>query len=193
MINHSDMNILKKIHFNYMYLNNPPWDTGITPPELVDFISNTPPGRALDLGCGPGTNAVYMAKKGWEVSGVDFVGRAIRTARKKAKHEGVFIDFRLDDVTRLKGISGPFDLILDIGCFHNLSDTDKNIYIRNVDRLLALQGTYLIYTFIKSNPSQKNGITDQDFNAFGKFLNLASRQDGTERGIRPSTWLRFVR
>ena len=53
-----------------MYLTNPPWDTGITPPELVSFIESSPPGKALDPGCGAGTNAIYMAQKGWEASGV---------------------------------------------------------------------------------------------------------------------------
>ena len=187
------MNIFRKLLFNYLYLTNPPWDTGVTPPELVSFINTHPPGRALDLGCGTGTNAVYMAKNGWEVSGVDFVRRAIITARQKARLAGVQVDFFVDDVTRLQNIVGFFDLILDIGCFHNLKENERKIYTRNIDQFLAPKGTYLLYTFIKNNPKQKSGITNSDINSFCQFSQLESRQDGTERGVRPSAWLRFSR
>lgn len=174
-----------------MYLTNPPWDTGITPPELVSFIESSPPGKALDLGCGTGTNAIYMAQKGWEVSGVDFVGRAIQTARRKARQAGVQVKFYLDDVTRLKGIAGPFNLILDIGCFHNLQESDKKTYIQNLERLLETGGTFLIYAFIQTDLDRKDGLSKVDLAALSRFMQLEWRQDGTERGIRASTWFRF--
>lgn len=191
MIHYKDMNFFRKLFYNFMYLTNPPWDTGITPPELVSFIESSPPGKALDLGCGTGTNAIYMAQKGWEVSGVDFVGRAIQTARLKARQARVQVKFYLDDVTHLKGIAGPFNLILDIGCFHNLQESDKKTYIQNLERLLATGGTFLIYAFIQTDLDQKDGLSKADLAALSRFMQLEWRQDGTERGIRASTWLRF--
>ena len=187
------MNLFKKIFFNFLYLTRPPWDTGITPPELVSFIESTSPGRALDLGCGTGTNAIYMAQHGWRVSGVDFIPRAIHTARQKAEQAGVEVDFYVDSVTRLKEIQGTFDLILDIGCFHNLQEQERRVYIHNLKRFLNKNGTFLIYTFIQDDSHQKSGVCEADIEAVLDFMRLESRQDGTERGIRASAWLRFTR
>lgn len=61
-----------------------PWDTQVTPPEVMEFIARTPPGKAVDLGCGTGTNAITLARHGWRVTGVDFVPKAILAARAKA-------------------------------------------------------------------------------------------------------------
>ena len=65
-----------------------PWDSGVPPPELVAVVEGADrlsPGKALDVGCGTGTNSIYMARHGWDVTGVDFVPRAINTAKRKAK------------------------------------------------------------------------------------------------------------
>ncbi len=79
------MNWFKWLHFVGLYYRQPRWDTGISPPELIAFLESHPASRALDLGCGTGTNAITMAGYGWQVTGVDFVGRAIRAGRRKAK------------------------------------------------------------------------------------------------------------
>src|SRR5205823_13908793 len=96
-----------------------PWDSGLPPPELVDFVEGEhrlPPGRALDLGCGTGTNVVYLARNGWEATGVDFVGRAIAHARRKASSAGVTARLLVGDVTRLGelGVDGGHRLLLDL-------------------------------------------------------------------------------
>ncbi len=98
----------------------PRWDTADPRPELTELVSGHQPGRALDLGCGTGTDAIYLANQGWEVTGVDFVPEAIATAQTRARAAGSAASFVAGDVTRLRqaGISGPFDLLLDIGCYH---------------------------------------------------------------------------
>jgi 2-polyprenyl-3-methyl-5-hydroxy-6-metoxy-1,4-benzoquinol methylase len=77
--------MMQRWFFELRYLfRRTPWDTGITPPEVVAFLDRTPPGRALDLGGGTGTNAVEMARRGWEVTAIDFSSRAVLAARRRA-------------------------------------------------------------------------------------------------------------
>jgi SAM-dependent methyltransferase len=181
--------MLQKLIFNLAYLQKPVWDTGISPPELLDFIANHNPGRALDLGCGTGTNVITLAKAGWDVIGVDFVRRAINLARKNAQQYGVEADFLVEDVTRLDTVSGKFDLILDMGCFHSLPPTSRQAYIRKIDQLLTDNGIFLLYVFKKSDPEGSGpGVTEADIRFIAENLRLVDRTDGTERGLRPSAW-----
>ena len=114
------MNLLRRINFNIWYFSRPPWDSGISPPELVDFISKHPVGRAIDLGCGTGTNVITLVQNGWQVTGIDFAPRAIQIAKQKSKQAKIQADLRVSDATQLEGIDGPFDLALDMGCFHGI-------------------------------------------------------------------------
>ncbi len=192
-----DMNFLRRLFFQIFYLRKPPWDTGVSPPELMAYIQDNPPGRALDLGCGTGTNAITMAQHGWDVVGVDFIPRAIKKARKKAGQAQLSIDFRVEDVTRLEGVSGPFDLILDIGCFHSLPDQGKTTYLQNLERLLAPSGTFLMYAYFHLPDEPPNslagGLDEADLRQLGAHLRLVRRQDGSERGRRPSAWIWYQR
>lgn len=183
--------MLKRLFYTLSYFSDPPWDTGISPPELMAFILAHEPGRVLDLGCGTGTNSITLARHGWEVIGVDFIYMAIRSAKRKARKAGVDVDFRVGDVTRLEGISGPFDLILDIGCFHSLPESGKESYIHNLERLLSTNGTFLLYGFISPTDSSENGISTQDLAQLGNSLRLVDRTDGTDRGQRMSAWFTF--
>jgi SAM-dependent methyltransferase len=76
-----------------------------------------------------------LAQAGWQVTGVDFAPRAIRMAKRKTKKAGIRAELYVRDVTDLKGISGPFDLALDIGCFHSLGDK-KAGYLSELERIL---------------------------------------------------------
>lgn len=142
--------MLRKLFFNLAYHRHPVWDTGTPPPELVDFIKSHSAGRALDMGCGTGTNVITLAKHSWHVVGVDFSRSAIRAARQKAVQHKVNVDLRKEDVTQLKGISGPFDLILEKGCFHSLPPSKPQPYLTIVNRLLAAIGVYRLYSLTTS-------------------------------------------
>jgi 2-polyprenyl-3-methyl-5-hydroxy-6-metoxy-1,4-benzoquinol methylase len=185
------VDMLRKLFFTFIYYQKPVWDTGISPPELLNFIASHSPGTALDMGCGTGTNVITLAKAGWKSMGVDFAPQAIHLAKKKAKHNGVSINLRVGDVTRLDYITDSFDLILDIGCFHSLPPPSHKKYIRNIDRLLSSNGTYLLYAFIKNLEVFGPGATEDDLTYMSKHFQLINRQDGTDRGIRPSAWLTY--
>jgi len=170
-----------------------PWDTGISPPELLGFIQSHPPGRALDLGCGTGTNVITLAQHGWQAVGVDFIPRSIHTARRKAMLAGVDAYFQVDTVTNLASLYNPYDLILDIGCYHSLSAASRKAYRSNIDRLLSPGGTLLIYGFL-ADPFSKSsfGIAASDLDEFTEFTLLKKRTDGLDHN-RASAWFEFHR
>ena len=185
------MSLLRRIHFALFYLARPPWDTGVSPPELHEYLRSQPPGRAIDLGCGTGTNVLTLALAGWQVTGVDFIPRAIRIAKRKTRRAGLQADLCLADVTDLVGINGPFDLALDMGCYHSLGSR-KNRYLSELIRVLAPGGHWLLYSFLNPEALQEGpGIGETDVNTIQTSLTLLWRQDGLERGERPSGWFLF--
>jgi cyclopropane fatty-acyl-phospholipid synthase-like methyltransferase len=186
--------MLQRIRFALAYFGKPRWDTGISPPELIEFMASHPPRRALDLGCGSGTNVVTLAKAGWQVTGVDFVPRAILAARRKVRQAGAQADLRVGDVTRLDDIHGPFDLVFDLGCFHSLPPASRPAYLANLERLLAPEGTYLLYGFLPdANTPNQPGIKEAEISAFEDRLRLVKRVNSTDRGgTRPSAWFTWT-
>jgi SAM-dependent methyltransferase len=164
------------------------WDTGVTPPELERFVASHPPGRALDVGCGTGTNVVYLARHGWEAVGVDFAGRAIAKARQRARDAGVSSTFVVGDVTRLP-VAGLFDLALDLGCLHSIAVSGRSGYAEGLRRAVRSGGTFLLYAFAPGGPAV--GLTSEDVRTtFGSAFDVVSVEEG--RG-RPSAWYTLVR
>jgi SAM-dependent methyltransferase len=174
-----------------------PWDTGITPPEVVEAIEGPQrlePGRALDLGCGTGTNALYLARHGWFVVGVDFSSLAISSARRKAEWVSG-VTFVEGDVTRLSslGVEGPFDLVLDIGCFHGVTPSRRDDYVREVAAVARPGGTMLLFAFGPrlrwpgTAPTREREVRRR----FGDAFDL----ERVERGERPpgAAWLTLRR
>lgn len=180
------MDIFRRLSFSFSYFRRPPWDTGVTPPELLSFLEGRPPGRAIDLGCGTGTNAITLASYGWQVTGVDFIPAAIKKARQKARQSGVTAEFIVGDVTRLDRLSGPYELALDIGCFHSLPEKGKKDYTRQVDRLLAPGGIWFLYGFLTE--FSPPGIFPSDIDAIRGLFRMTSYKDGLDQGKRPSAY-----
>jgi cyclopropane fatty-acyl-phospholipid synthase-like methyltransferase len=185
--------MLKRMRFSLRYMGDPPWETGISPPELMAFINSHAPGRALDLGCGTGTNAITLAQHGWQVTGVDFVGRALKAARDKARHAGVTIEFLRQDASRLDNLQPPFDLALDIGCYHNLDETSQARYLANLQRLLAPNGVFLLYGILRKSERSEFGLSESGLQRLKQSLTLVQRVDGSERGQFSSAWFTFHR
>jgi|SRR5271157_2562129 len=183
------MNFLRRTHFNFWYFRRPPWDSGIAPPELLDFISKHPVGRAIDLGCGTGTNVITLVQNRWQVVGVDFAPRAIQIAKRKIKSANIQADLRVGDVTKLNGIDGSFDLALDMGCFHGIEQ--KLNYITQLNRVLASNGYWLMYGIFKT-PQLGRGLVASDLELIqAQGFCMLWRKNGTDRRDRPSAWFLF--
>lgn len=112
-----------------------PWDSGVPSAEIGRVVDEggLPGRRLLELGCGTGTNAVELARRGYAVTAVDLVDLAVQKARDKARAAGVSVDFRVGDLTKVD-LGGPFESLVDLGVYHG-------IRARNLAGLLdTLQG-----------------------------------------------------
>jgi SAM-dependent methyltransferase len=153
--------MLNQFLYRLMYwLGQSHWDTGVTPPEVTQAFEagDIPPGPALDLGCGTGTNVIYMAEQGRQAIGIDFVPTAIATARKKAQQAGVSerTQFYTADVTRINQLDLPrCGYALDMGCFHGLNAEGQRCYVEGLAANLAPGGLFMLYTL---EPRKEAGI-----------------------------------
>jgi SAM-dependent methyltransferase len=116
------------------------------------------PGRVLELGCGNGRNAVYLAGLGCEVDAVDISARAIEWARERAEAAGVRIGFQCRSIFDADVATGSYDLVYDAGCFHHLPPHRRRDYVALVDRALRPGGSYGLVCF---RPEGGSGYTDQ--------------------------------
>ena len=129
-----------------------PWDGHALAKRLRELIEGTvdtpalPPEAALDVGCGTGDSSVYLAQHGWHATGVDFVPKALDKARAKARAAGVPVDFIHADVTHLSQawLDTTFQLIVDNGCLHGMSDGDRDLYVREITAAAAPGARLLI-------------------------------------------------
>jgi SAM-dependent methyltransferase len=117
--------------------------------ELVEGQDPLVPGRALDLGCGTGRNAIYLARHGWETVGVDMVGYAVDVARRKAAANEVAVRLVQGDVTRLAelDIGADFTMLMDGGCYHMIPPGRRDAYAESVTRVAAPGARLIIVGF----------------------------------------------
>ena len=150
------------------------WDTGVAPPELVETVEGPhaePAGRALDLGCGTGTNVLYLARHGWQATGVDFAGPAIARANAKAAAAGPLrgaARFLRGDVTTLAtlDLGVTFDLLFDLGCLHGLPPGDRARYAAGLPQVAAPHALLLLYSFSpRSVRGRPTGMTPEEVRA----------------------------
>jgi len=123
-----------------------PWDTGIVDFHLKRIVRNyrIKPCRVLELGCGTGTNAIWLAKQGFRVTAVDISPRAIELAAKKVGRSKVRIKLIDGNVFKTKITGGPFGFVFDRGVFHSLDDSrTRKKLARLVSARLRKEGLWL--------------------------------------------------
>jgi SAM-dependent methyltransferase len=132
------------------------------------------PCRAITLGCGVGRETIYLAKKGFDVVGLDFSPTAIKRARRRAKAEGVEVQFIVDDLTDLKNVNNTFDLVMDFGALNDLSQDARDLYMKNVLPLTKPGGAYVMFSFDRMLSFEE--VTRR----FGENFSIAILHQGAE-------------
>jgi SAM-dependent methyltransferase len=190
---------MQRWRFTLMYLRGiSPWDTGVSPPELIETIEGEhalPPGRALDLGCGTGTNALYLARHGWQATGVDFAVPAVARAHEKVRRAGTLpgsARFLRADVTALDrlDLGEPFSLLFDLGCLHGIPGERRSRYASGLARWAAPGALYLLYAFGPTRIRNRDvGMTpDQVHSLFAPAFTVERLVPGTDRRGVASAW-----
>ena len=139
------------------------WERGKPRLILVEFVEKglIKKGKTLDLCCGAGTNTVYLAEKGFEVTAIDISPRAIEYAKEKAEHAKVKINFRIQSFVDLPFGDEEFDFAFDMGCFHHAQVEDRIIFIKGVHRVLKKGGSCLLTCFSYKNGPAWNHFTEK--------------------------------
>ncbi|MCA9522786.1 MAG: methyltransferase domain-containing protein [Myxococcales bacterium] len=142
--------------YRIMYAMNPtkpPWEAHAPHPPLVELLDRgiVRKGRALDAGCGLGTQAIFLAQSGFDVEAIDFQPQAIEQARANAAAAGVTCRFERVDVSK-RSSRQPYSLIIDRGCLHSLSPTAMRRYAENVKGWLAPGGHFQVSCFVWETP-----------------------------------------
>lgn len=141
----------------YSYPKSVPWYEPEAPQELVALVSKLSPCNVLDVGCGTGDYAIYLAKKGFEVTAIDISKKAIQYAKEKSKEDNVKIDFRVLDAVNISQLKKKFDLVLEWGLLHFISFGQRVNYIKSVANLLNDGGKYVSLSFSEESPEWGGG------------------------------------
>jgi ubiquinone/menaquinone biosynthesis C-methylase UbiE len=135
-------------YFQAVYAGVPPWEIGGPQPVFVRLEeAGEITGTVLDVGCGTGENALYLASRGHEVWGIDYVPAAIEKARAKARERGLGVTFVEGNALNLGKLGRSFDTIIDCGLFHSLSDGERPRLVRTLAAVLTFEGRYFMLCF----------------------------------------------
>lgn len=186
------------------YTNTPnslPWDDPLPPPEVIDLVPQLTPGRALDLGCGYGRTARYLAQYGWVVDAVDFVRPAVEEARRLARRDKVSHKIRVHQasVTNLNFLRAGYDLAVDVGCMHGFEDDKLALYKRELTRLIRPGGSFLLYVHYRRESGERahgiekeklESLLEKDFHLLVAEYGQSEMED---RPVLDSGWYWFQR
>lgn len=144
--------------FEALYQGTPPWDIGRPQPAIEQLQQEGEIlGDVLDLGCGTGENALYLAGQGHAVVGIDLAPTAIDRARSKAVARGAPVRFDCLDAFHVEKLGGQFDTAIDCGLFHTLSDDGRLRYARAIHGALRANGRLHVLCFSEREPAGWGG------------------------------------
>lgn len=149
------------------------WDFKHPSPELAAFIASgliPETGNCLDMGCGSGNEAIFLAQCGYNVTGIDFSEKALEIADKKARTNKVEIKWMSEDVTNINLIGSTFDFINDRGCFHHINENERQKYADETGRLLK-PGGHLLIRGSRNKNSEEKGFVIVNEECIDRFFN----------------------
>lgn len=117
------------------------------------------PGKALDIGCGNARNAIFLARRGFAVEGVDYSATAINWAKERVDAAGVNVQLRRQSVFDMEIEAGSYDLAYDSGCFHHLPPHRRRTYVEVVTKALKPGGCFGLTCF---RPEGGSGLSDHE-------------------------------
>jgi 2-polyprenyl-3-methyl-5-hydroxy-6-metoxy-1,4-benzoquinol methylase len=141
-------------------------------------------GSALDLGTGPGAQAMRLARRGFDVTATDISEAAIHLAREKARRQGLEITWEQDDILDTR-LDQQFDFIFDRGCFHVLEPEQRQDYVRIVSSLLKTGGHLFLKSFSRLQPGEQGPYRftpEQIQEIFGSRLSVVSIKETVYQG-----------
>jgi SAM-dependent methyltransferase len=134
-----------------------PWDIGVPSEHLIRNLENVEVSvcRALDVCCGTGTEAIYLAEKGFLVSAIDISREAIRIAEEKARRADVGVGFAVGSALKIPFGRDLFGFVNDCGCFHVFPPEQRETFVMELFRVMAPDGLYLMRCFSYKEPGQR--------------------------------------
>ena len=160
-----------------------PWEPGRAKDVVVRLMEGgrvSRGSRILDIGCGAGSNTVYMAECGHRVVGLDIVPRAVTYSKERAASVGQEISLLLASAVELPFCGSVFDLIVDIGCFHSLPAEDRTGFISGIRRTLKEGGLYQLTCFSDQGtpPEVASSFSDKEISSlFSKGFFIVNTED----------------
>ncbi len=158
--------------FDFSYKAIPPWDIARPQKEFIRLAEDGEiSGRVLDVGCGTGENALYLANLGFEVWGIDAAPTAIKKAKEKARKRGINVNFLVFEALKLQSLQTKFDTVIDCGLFHVFTDEERPIFAISLSFVLYSVGKYFMLCFSEHEPGSygPRRVTQMEIRAtFGK-------------------------
>ena len=140
--------------FESAYAGQAPWDIG-KPQKSFIAVADRVTGSVLDAGCGTGDTALFLAGRGHQVTGIDFLEVPIERAKRKAAEQGVQATFLVKDALTLKDWTERFDNVIDSGLFHVFSDKDRRRYVEGLATVLKPGGRLFLMCFSDEEPGEQ--------------------------------------